>query len=132
MQLSTNKNEELRRPCSGSIITTDSNYKAQRGFNEYITTLYSDPTDADWTRYVKVYGMDCDTDSLSDKSVAIPCGHPKFNADGKEIKWTNVDDFYNGEFQAVTSSGSGRYKSYFCQHRLYCNDNVEEVHLVLE
>lgn len=132
MQLSTNKDEAFRRPCSGSVITVDSNYKAQRGFLETITTLYSDPTDADWTRYVKVFGMDCDSDSLSDKTVTIPCGHPKFDTNGNEIKWTNVDEFYSGEFQAVTSSGSGRYKSYFCQHRLYCNDYVEEVNLVLD
>lgn len=130
-QLSTKKNDVFYRPCSGSLITTDSNYKAQRGFIETIATLYSDPANADWTRYFKVYGMDCDSDSVSDKAVTIPCGHPKFDTDGKEIKWTNVDDFYNGEFQAVTSSGSGRYKSYFCQHRLYCNDYVEEVNLVL-
>ena len=132
LQLSTSKDKAYQRPSSGSMITLDSKYASEWGVIESISTLYSDPTDADWTRYIKVVGMDCNAGTYSAKSVSIPCGHPVFDADGKEIKWTNIDDFYNGEFQAVTSSGSGRYKSYFCQHRLYCTDFVEEVHLILE
>ena len=132
LQLSAAKDKAYPRPCSGSMITLNSSYASQYGVIETINTEYFDPTDGDWTRRIRVIGMDCNSGNISEKEIAIPCGHPRFDSNGNEIKWTNFDDFYNGEFEAVTSSGSGRYKSYFCQHRLYCTDFVEKIRLTLE
>lgn len=132
MQLSTLKSNSYPRPSSGTLLTLDSNLKVEYGIIETIRTLYTDPTDADWTRYIRVTGMKCASGNYSDQKVSIPCGHPLFDSDGNEIKWTNKSDFYNGEFQAIPSSGTGRYKSYFCQHRLTCEDYVEEVKFKLD
>ena len=132
MQLSDRKDDKFSRPCSGALILVDTNLATQRNIIDSIYTEYEDSLATDWSRYFVVQASDCDEGDVGKRMLRVSCGHPIFTDGEHETKWTNINDFEAGEYNAIDSSGSKRYSSYFTQERLYCTDIVEEIKLCLD
>lgn len=125
IQLSTDKNLNLQRTCSGTLVkpASTSPYELLYCINNSVSTKYYDFNDTDWKRMMVVHSSRIGSGNLGTYAIEISVGHPTF-LDGKETSlWATRDAFETGEYNLKDSFGKA-YSTYFCQQRMYCTDTV--------
>lgn len=128
IQLSTNKDLNLSRPCSGALVkmASASPYEPLYCINNSISTKYFDFSDTDWKRMLVVHASRVGSTYVGTYATEISVGHPTFINGEENSLWTTRDEFAAGEYNLTDSFGKS-YSTYFCQQRMYCQDTVREL-----
>lgn len=128
IQLSTNRDLNLQRACSGALVKPEaaSPYTAHYCINNSVSTKYYDFTDTDWKRMMVIHATRVDSGNVGTYTTEISVGHPTFINGYENSLWTTRDEFAAGEYNLTDSFGKS-YSTYFCQQRMYCQDNVREL-----
>lgn len=128
IQLSTDKNLNLSRPCSGALVkmASASPYEPLYCINNSISTKYFDFSDTDWKRMLVVHASRVGSTYVGTYATEISVGHPTFINGQENSLWTTRDEFAAGEYNLTDSFGKS-YSTYFCQQRIYCTDTVREL-----
>lgn len=125
IQLSTDKDLNLQRACSGALVKpeTASPYTAHYCINNSVSTKYYDFTDTDWKRLLVVHATRVGSGNVGTYTTEISVGHPTFISGKETSLWTTRDEFAAGEYNLIDSFGKS-YSTYFVQQRIYCQDTV--------
>lgn len=128
IQLSTSRDLNLSRACSGALVTVDtaSPYTANYCINNSISTKYYDYTDTDWKRLLVVHGTQVGVGNVGSRAIEVSVGHPTFISGVENSLWTTRDEFAAGEYNLTDSFGNS-YSTYFSQQRIRCDDTVREL-----
>lgn len=134
MQFSTARTDIKKRPCAGAsknvIASSDGkSYSLKLGINSSIATHYT-LSDSVYKRQISLYNT-YDGSNMEESVITFDCGVATFNSNDQEISiWKSEQELVDNEFTAVDSEGIA-YSPYFSNQLITCEDNVEEINLVL-
>ena len=134
MQFSTARTDIKKRPCAGAsknvIVSSDGkSYSLKLGINSSIATHYT-LNGSVYKRQISLYNT-YDGSNIEEGVITFDCGVATFNSNDQEISlWTSEQELVANEFTSTDSNGVA-YSPYFSNQLITCEDNVEEINLVL-